>query len=191
MWGRSRLAAIAIALLLTVSSGQTSLAQGVFVRFNPPMQTVNIGDVFTVDMLADITAPVVAWGLDVTLSLPAIASTFAAPMVGSPTWLAAGTMDGDSLAGLADPFAPTNGSVSGTGILLAKLTFQANALGTTDLLASITPGDLSEGFPLDPTGFATITFQPGQINVVPEPATLLPLLCAGLMLARSRRRIRS
>jgi len=175
---------------LIVSSGRTSLAQGVLVRFDPPIQTVNINDVLTVDMLADITAPVVAWGLDVTLSLPAIASTFAAPGVAFPPWIAATTADGDGLAGLADPFAPTNGSVSGIGILLATLTFRANAQGTTDLLASTTAGDLTEGFALDPTGFATITFQPGRINVVPEPATLLPLLFSGLMLAHSRRRLR-
>ena len=126
------------------------------------------------------------------LSVPTIASSFAAPIVVFPPWVAAAAADGDGLAGLADPFAPTNGSVSGTGILLETLTFQADAQGTTDLLMSTTPGDLTEGFPLDPTGFATITFEPGQLTVIPEPTTLLPLLAAmscGLGLTRPRRRL--
>ena len=107
--------------------------------------------------------------------------------------IAATTADGDGLAGLADPFAPTNGSVSGTGILLATLTFRADAEGMTDLIASTTPGDQTEGFPLDPTGFANVTFEPGQIIIIPEPATVLPLLCAlfgGLGGVRARRRKR-
>ena len=115
------------------------------------------------------------------------------PSVAFPPWITTTTADGDGLAGLADPFAPTNGSVSGTGILPATLTFRADAQGTTDLLMSTTPGDLTEGFPLDPTGFATITFEPGQITVIPEPATLLPMLAVltcGLGWTRSRRRLR-
>ena len=195
MWGRSRLAVTATAgtaaLLLIVSSAEASLVSDVVVRFDPPMQTVSINDVFTVDLIADISAPVVGWGLDVDLSVPTIASISAPPIVVFPPWIAATAADGDGLAGLADPFAPTNGSVSGAGILLATLTFQADAQGTTDLLTSVTPGDLTEGFALDPTGFATITFQPGEVTVIPEPATLLPLLAVlscGLGLTRSRRR---
>ncbi len=190
MWGRSQLATTAAALLLIASSAEASLVTDVIVRFDPPTQTVDVNDVFTVDLVADITTPVVGWGLDVDLSVPTIASTFAAPIVVFPPWIAAAAADGDGLAGLADPFAPTNGSVSGTGILLATLTFQADAQGTTDLLMSTTPGDLTEGFPLDPTGFASITFEPGQVTVIPEPTALLPLVCAGLMLLRSRRRLR-
>jgi len=59
--------------------------------------------------------------------------------------------------------------------------------------ADTTPGDLTEGFALDPTGFATATFEPGQVNVIPEPATLLPLACVligSFGRARSRRRVR-
>ncbi len=190
MWGRSQLAATAAALLLIVSSAGASLVTDVVVRFDPPIQTVNINDVCTVDLIADNTAPVVGWGLDVGLSVPSIASIFTAPAVAFPPWVAAAAVDGDDLAALADPLAPTNGSVSGTGILLATLTFQADAQGTTDLLAGTTPGDLTEGFPLDPTGFATLSFEPGQVTVIPEPGTLGSLLCAGLMLMRSRRRNR-
>ena len=174
MWRKGFLAVAT--LLLIASIVEAGLVSDVVVRFVPPSQIVNFDDVFTVDVVADINTPVVGWGLDVDLSVPTIASTFAAPSVAFPPWIAAAAADGDGLAGLADPFAPTNGSVSGIGILLATLTFHADAQGTTDLLMSTTPGDLSEGFPLDPTGFATVTFEPGQVVVVPEPATLLPLL---------------
>ncbi len=188
MWGRSQLAATAAALLLIVSSAGASLVTDVVVRFDPPIQTVNINDVFTVDLIADITAPVVGWGLDVGLSVPSIASIFTAPAVAFPPWIAAAAADGDDLAALADPLAPTNGSVSGTGILLATLTFQADAQGTTDLLMSTTPGDLTEGFPLDPTGFATITFEPGLVTVIPEPGTVSFLLIAGVFALYRRNR---
>jgi len=50
--------------------------------------------------------------------------------------------------------------VSGPGVLLATLTFHADAIGEVDLNASVTPGDPWEGFALDPSGFATLAFEP-------------------------------
>ncbi|MEE9294619.1 MAG: PEP-CTERM sorting domain-containing protein [Phycisphaerae bacterium] len=64
-------------------------------------------------------------------------------------------------------------SIAGDDILLATITLSADALGETDLLLSTTAGDLTEGFPLDPTGFAGITFEPGHVTVIPAPGTVL------------------
>lgn len=158
------------------------------VRFDPPMVEVLLGTTFDIDILADITDPVVGWGLDLTLQDPAIASLTGAPTIVAP-WLAGFAPDGDGLVGLADPFSPINGSVSGIGIVLATLSFSVDALGGTDLNLSVTLGDLTEGFPLDPTGFdATVTFEIGHINVTPEPASLLLMALAIPILLGSRRR---
>ena len=60
------------------------------------------------------------------------------PVIGSG-WNVVFAPDGDGLAG----FAPFPTSVSGTDVLLATLTFEALAAGSTVLLASATPGDFT------------------------------------------------
>ncbi len=50
------------------------------------------------------------------------------------------------------------------------------------MLASVTPADLTEGFALDPTGFAEVTFEPGEVTVVPTPgAVVLGVMGLGLV----------
>ena len=163
--------------LVVASSARASL---VTVRFEPSSQTVNLGDTFNVQIVADISSPVVGWGLDFAIASPPILSETAAPVIGA-AWVPAPAPDGDGLASLAFP-----NSVSGTGVLLATLTLHANAIGATDLLLSVTPGDLTEGFALDPTGFAELTIQPGHANVVPEPSTIGLLALIGLGMLRGR-----
>jgi len=182
------LSAVACTLVGLSTMGSRAEASIVTVRFDPPVQAIPLGDPFTVDIVADIDMPVVGWGLDFTPATPGIISLTGPPAIGAD-WLGASAPDGDGLAGLASPLPPVNGSVSGIGIVLATLSLSADTIGSTDLVASITPGDLTEGFALDPIGFATVTFQAGQITVVPEPATILVLLFSGLGLTRSRRRI--
>ena len=77
-------------------------------------------------------------------------------------------------------------SIVGTDVLLATLAYHADALGTADLLASVTPGDPWEGFALNPTGFALVGFEPAQVTVVPEPAGVL-ILASGIVLIWRRR----
>ena len=90
------------------------------VRFDPPDETVGLGDVFTMDIVADITDPVIGWGLDLAIVDPTIVSTVGAPAVG-PDWFGAFAPDGDGLVGLAFP-----NSVSGNSILLATTPFSAD-----------------------------------------------------------------
>jgi len=154
----------------------------VIVRFEPSDKTVNLNNepTFTMDIVADIPDPVVGWGLDLTIDNPTIVSQVGSPAAG-PLWSSAYAPDGDELAALAFP-----DSVSGTDILLATITFSANTQGETDLHLSITQGDSSEGFPLDPTGFAEVTFEYAHITVTPEPATLSLLALSGLAVVRRR-----
>lgn len=178
---------IVVAMIVVFVAGVRADASLVVCRFEPPSQTVALGGIFTVDIVADIDMPVVGWGLDLSLLTPGILLPTGPPAIGAD-WLSALAPDGDGLAGLASPLPPTNGSVSGTGIVLATLSFSADAIGATDLVASVTPGDLTEGFALDPTGFATMTFQPGQVTVVPEPATALLLVGVGCVILIRRRK---
>jgi hypothetical protein len=158
--------AFLLAAALPVSAGLVDVT----VRFEPAERTVNVGDDFTVNVVADINPPVVGWGLDVNAVTPMIISPVGLPTIGS-AWIPAYAPDGDGLAGLAFP-----DSVSGAGVLLATLTFHADAIGETDLLAGVTPGDGTEGFALDPTGSAITSFEPAHLIVIPEPATAL-LVC--------------
>jgi len=137
---------------------------GLIVRFDTPERTVGLGDVFTIDILADVGDPLVGWGVDLSFD-PSILSRVDSPAIG-PRWFPASAPDGDGLAGLA--FAD---SVSGADVLLASVTFSAVTLGETDLRLSTTPGDLTEGFALDPTGFAQPIFESAHVFVVPEPST--------------------
>jgi hypothetical protein len=138
----------------------------VAVRFDSSDATAELALPFTIDIVADIDEPVVAWGLDLTIDDGSIVSLVGDPSIG-PAWIPAYASDGDGLAGVAFP-----DSVSGDDILLATITFSADALGETDLLLSVTSGDLTEGFGLDPTGFAEVTFEPGHVEVIPEPGTV-------------------
>ena len=69
-------------------------------------------------------------------------------------------------------------SVYGTDVVLATLTFQGLSVGTTNLDLSVTTGDNTEGFYLDPTGTAAWTYTTGSITV-PEPASMTLLALCG------------
>lgn len=183
---RLMLSTLAGAMVALSAMGPRADASLVVTRFDPPSQTVVLGDTFTVNIVADIDMPVVGWGLDFVPLPPGVISLIGPPAIGAD-WLSAFAPDGDGLAGLASPLPPIDGSVSGIGIVLATLSFSADAIGTTNVVASITPGDLTEGFALDPTGFATVTFQPGLVTVIPEPSSMLLLMLGGVMLLYRRR----
>jgi len=161
----------------------------VCVRVEPPDLVVDINSTstFTLDLVADINTPVVGWGLDLNIETPGVVSVTGTPDIPFPPWIDVFAPDGDGLAAVADPFPPTNGSVSGLNILLATLTFSVDRLGETDLVPSVTEGDLTEGFPLDPMGFGTVTFQNGHVMVIPEPTTAI-LLALAFAVAKPRRR---
>ncbi len=163
--------------------GCTTAAHGVvLVHFQPTAIQVAPGASFTIDLLADFSHPVTAWGLDANFDPAHLAASDPA-MVG-PAWLSAFAPDGDGLLGVAFP-----DSVGGDSVVLATLSFTALLPGETSLGASTTPGDLNEGFALDPLGFDTFTVQPASITVLPEPTALVGLMvvgAGGLALRRGR-----
>ncbi|MCK4660931.1 MAG: hypothetical protein KAV82_15530 [Phycisphaerae bacterium] len=169
-----------VAVFLTALSLGRSAQASVIVRFDPPDITVDLGDVFNINIVADISDLVVAWGLDLTIDDESVVSLVGEPTI-VPDWIAAYAPDGDGLAGVAFP-----NSISGSDILLATVTFSADVIGETDLLLSVTPGDFNEGFGLDPEGFDTVTFELGHVTVIPEPVTLCFLTVVVLVTARRK-----
>ncbi len=85
----------------------------------------------------------------------------------------------------ADPFNHPNGVGPGTDILLATLTFEAFAPGTTEISLSIS-GDENEGFALgDFSGLDSVILPTGTITI-PQPSTFV-LLALGCVAALKRR----
>ncbi|HDG97450.1 MAG TPA: PEP-CTERM sorting domain-containing protein [Desulfobacterales bacterium] len=143
----------------------------------PPNPLIYPGDSFSVDILADIdpSEAIIGWGLD--LSYDATQLSWDGVTVPLP-WTQV-SADGDGLGGLLPPMLP---GVSGSNVLLATLDFTCIAVGTSSLDLSVTPGDLTEGFILDPNvgvGFADWEYTPGSVTNTPEPCTML-LLGSGL-----------
>jgi len=169
---------IGLASAMTLAESATALSS---VRFETATPSPTLGSTFEVQIVADLSDPIVGWGLDLGFDA-SLLSTVGAPVIG-PAWAGVFAPDGDGLSGLT----PSVG-ISGNDILLATLTFTADALGASALIASVTPGALTEGFALDPTGFDSLAFTNGLIEVVPEPSTAL-LVSLGLLATATRRRL--
>jgi hypothetical protein len=152
----------------------------VMVGFAPEASLVTPGTSFAVEIRADLGEPVLGFGLDLAFD-PAILALESPPEIAAP-WLPLFAADGDALAGAA-----FDAGLVGDDVLLAVLHLRALAPGTSALALSVTPGDLTEGFALDPEGFAADPFfAPGSVQVVPEPGTGL-LVAAGLAALALRR----
>jgi hypothetical protein len=171
--------AVSCALLVAVAAAKPTAALTI-VRLEPSADVVAVGDTVLVDVLADLTEPIVAFGLDLDVA-PAILAASPSPAVG-PLWIGVAAPDGDGLAGLT----MTSG-ILGTDVLLATVELTALAPGVATLLGSTTPGDLTEGFGLSGTGFDTVQFEAATIRV-PEASTPLLATSAALLWVAVRRR---
>lgn len=172
------LSALAFVLALAPASAQ-ALA---IVEVRLERSSVEIGDTVRIDLYADLSRSVVGWGLDLGVD-PNLLEPMGSPQIGTQ-WAPVTAADGDGLAGLRTTPLPAQNDV-----WLASVTFLGLAYGTALVFADMTPGDLAEGFALDPIGFDTVTLGTATIEVVPEPATgalvVLGVLASGL-LRRSR-----
>ncbi|MCG8408426.1 MAG: PEP-CTERM sorting domain-containing protein [Phycisphaerales bacterium] len=139
----------------------------------------------TLDLIADIPEPdaIIGFGID------ALIDTLLGPgnltidnvTIGTEFDLIAAP-DGDELAGIIPPF----DSLWGDGVLLATVGVSWDDVGIWTVTPSVTPGDLTEGFPT-PTGFADVSSFVGAQITAPEPGSLALTLLAGIALLRRRR----
>ncbi len=168
-----------VGIVLSLVVPTVAWATPISVSLEASSNSVLVGDIFTIDILADIPDPVLGWGLDLNFD-DGLVSQSAPPLVGA-IWLPLlSTMDGDGLAGVAFPF-----QVSGANVLLASLTFEASAAGLATFAAGYTPLDLTEGFPQAlPGSFADVSFTNTLVTInsvdIPEPK---PLILFGVGLA--------
>lgn len=168
-----------MAALLVATASAVSTAS-VVVRLEPAAIVAQVGETFTIDVLADFGSEmVIGWGLDIGFD-PSFVSPVGSPQVGD-FWIPGYAPDGDGLTGSVDAFGDPDGdghfgSVSGNGVLLASLTFIADAPGSFDVTPAYTAQDLNEGFPLDPSGFAPMSATHAHITIVPEPAMAILLI---------------
>lgn len=180
-------AALAAALVLAATSARAEIT----VFFQPAFQTVNIADgTAFVDIVALVPEEdaIVSWGLDLDIFGASVSQALAevnAAMFDPVTGL-----DGDAFAGLVPP---EDGSAWGdpVPVLLATVTLSLDSEGISTLeLSDDNPGDLTEGFGLNPPpagAFASVVYQPGTVNVVPEPSVGIFLGLASAALLRRRR----
>ena len=171
------------------------------IGFSPTVTNVEVGNIFSVDILADIpeTEPIIGWGLDLIYDDLAL-SLIGSPIIG-PNWTPLLTPDGDGFAGsflppFPPPFPPVMG-VTGSNILLAQISYSVLQNGEFNLTANYTQGDFTEGFALPGIGsFATPIFegativaqQPENVTPVPEPSTIfmLGISMIGLFIAKRK-----
>ena len=173
--------ALAGALLATVLAAPDAEALTT-VRFVLADPGVAVGATTTLEIRADMDAPVLGFGIDLVLD-PAVLTATTSPVIG-PSWTPVFAPDGDGLAGLA----PISGVV-GSDVLLATLTVARSSILQTTIDGSVTPGDLAEGFALLAGGFDAVTFTPTTLAAIPEPGTLV-LVAGGLAATARWRRAR-
>lgn len=178
---KSSLLACVVVIGLVADSAQGDITVSAF----PAAQSFAPGPgSTTLDLIADIPAQdaIIGFGIDVLFeSILGPGSLTIDTVTIGPEFDAIVAPDGDDLAGIIPPF----DSLSGDGVLLATLSVSWDDLGIWTLTPSVTPGDLTEGFPT-PTGFANVSsFVEAQITA-PEPGSVLLTLLAGTALLRRR-----
>lgn len=151
----------------------------VTVSFSSPTLTFTNGQVLSVNLLANLPDPVLGFGVDVEPGSSKLSLTSA--IVG-PLWFPGSGSQSDDVYGLAFPV-----PISGSGVLLARLTFTALGSGSSTLIAAYDSRNLAEGFPLvtggyDPNNLAN------EAPQVPEPAAPLLVGFGILSIVRIRNR---
>ncbi len=167
--------------MLMVMASTTAASGSIVVSIEPENPTVALGEFVDVDIVATFDEPIVAWGLDITVDVPAYTSWTLAEIGSAWNWPTSGSLDGDALAGLRFPTGVTG------EVLLATLTFEGLAEGATLLSLSSGPEE-DEGFEYQAGGLAEgVVFESATLTVTPEPTTMALLVASSLLVLRRRR----
>jgi hypothetical protein len=183
------LGAVVCAALLSQSGPAGAAA---LVRLVPTEASIGVGDILMLELRADLSNPVSAFGLDVHWD--AAAFDYVSPALFGAGWVRLSELEGTpaapfpALALLNLGAVAIPGPVLGNDLLLATLSFEAKQAGLHALHLSIDPTDLTEGFALPtPGSFDPVTLVGTEVTIVPEPAAAL-LLGAGLLALGALRR---
>lgn len=168
-------------------------AHALLVDFDPSTVNVAVGDSFTVDLLADIAQTEQILGWDIDLVFDSTQVSFAGAVGGSSWNMGTPIFDDDvSIAGFAGFPLPPGTGIWGNDTLLATLSFDCLADGTS--LLDIGTDDALEGFQLAATpAFATWSSAAATVNQasIPDPAAVFLLGSACLLgFAGLRRKFR-
>jgi hypothetical protein len=165
-----------------------ALATPVVVSLSNGSPSYTAGQTFSVDLLADIPDPILAFGLDADFdTTQLLLDSFTV----GPSWFSATGTEANDYLGLAFP-----DPVSGNGTLLGTFSFTALVDGSSTITLAYDSENLSEGFLLLSGGFAENNL-PDEAPIstpVPEPqsasmvATGLFAAVAMTMYARRRPR---
>jgi len=167
---------ILVPLLLVAVLGTTrpADAESIVVSFVPSAATVDLGEQFTVDVIATIPAGsnLVSWGMDAVYDDMALGHDPAADVaIGAAFTSAFGPVgDGDGLLGVTlAPDPPADGG----SFVLATLTFTAHELGMTEIGGTFDMDDPFEGFFGVGGGPLPADFGSAMVAVVPLPPAVL------------------
>ncbi len=176
--------------LATITLVNDTARAAISVSIEPSYTLVNVGETFTVDILADITSidAIVGWGMDLSFDSLILSHNPLTNVLIGPSFSAAPTLDGDGLAGLLPFSPPPITGVSGNDVLLATMTFQATQTGTTALAGGFTLSDLTEGFVQLGGGQVDVAFNGGLVQVIPAPTAAVLGLIGLAAVATTRRR---
>lgn len=165
---------VPLLLLAVVGTTRPVGAESIVVSFVPSAATVNVGEQFTVDVIASIPAStdLVSWGMDALFDGTALGhDALADVVIGSAFTGTFGPVgDGDGL--LAVTLAPDPPADSGS-FVLATLTFTALEAGLTEITGTFDGDDPFEGFFGVGGGPLTVDFGSATVAVVPLPPAVL------------------
>lgn len=169
---------IGLAAAMEIAWGNT-----VVVSADPPSPVFNMGDVFSVELFADLPDPIIGWGFDVFYDTSSVSLN---SFVAGPLWFpVSNPSDANEVGGLAFPT-----PVGGPDVLLGTLSFTALKTGSITLDLAYDPNDPTQGFALLDGEFDPSNLRIESASTVPEPRDLIWLVAMGLVAIGAAHQVR-